>query len=58
MLFIKGIEIKKLECVGHYQKQVGARFQNLKKKEKGLSGRSHLIDTTIDSLQIYISVAS
>ena len=34
MLFIKGIE-----RVGHYQKQVGTRFRNLKKKEKGLSGR-------------------
>ena len=39
MLFIKGIEIKKLECAGHYQKQVGTQLRNLKKKEKGLGGR-------------------
>ena len=53
MLFIKGIE-----RVGHYQKQVGTRFRNLKKKEKGLSGRGDLTFTTIDLLQIYIGVAS
>ena len=33
MLFIKGIEIKKFECVGHYQKPV------TKPKEKGLGQR-------------------
>ena len=30
-----GNEIKKLECVIHYQKRVGTRLQNLKKKGKG-----------------------
>ena len=34
----KDIEIKNLECVGHYQKRVGTRLRNLKKKEKGLGG--------------------
>ena len=35
MLLIKGIEIKKSECcVGHYQKVVGTRLQNLTEKEK------------------------
>ena len=33
LLFI-GIEITKLECVGHYQKRVGTRLRNLKKKKK------------------------
>ena len=33
-----GIEIKRLECVGNYQKRVGTRLQNLKKKEKGFGG--------------------
>ena len=34
LLFIEGIEIIKLECVGHYQKRVGTRLRNSKKKEK------------------------
>ena len=38
LLFIKGIEIIKLDCVGHYQKKVGTLLQNLKKKDKGLGG--------------------
>ena len=40
----------KLECVEHYQKQVGTRLRNLKEKEKGLGGRCRLTDTTIDRL--------
>ena len=39
MLFTKGIEIKKFDCVRHYQKLVGTRLRNLKKKEKGLGQR-------------------
>ena len=35
MLFIKCIENKKFECVGHYQKLVETWLQNLNKKEKG-----------------------
>ena len=38
LLFIS-IEILKLECVGHYQKRVGNRLRNLKKKGKGLGRR-------------------
>ena len=38
-----GIEIKKLECVGHYQKRVGTRLRNLKKKEKRLGGPDALL---------------
>ena len=33
------------------------RLRNLKKKEKGLSGRGRLTDATIDRLQIFASVA-
>ena len=29
-----GIEIKKLDCVGHYQKRAGTRLQNLKKRKR------------------------
>ena len=47
LLFIKGIEIIKLECVKHYHKQVGTRLQNLKEK-KGLVGKCRLTDATID----------
>ena len=49
LLFIS-IEIIKTECVGHYQKRVGSRLRNLKKKEKGLDGRCRITDTTIDRL--------
>ena len=50
MLFIKGIEVIKLDCVKHYQKRVGSRLQNLKKKEKGLVGSYRLTDTTTNRL--------
>ena len=47
----KGLEIKKLECVGHYQKRIGTRLHNLKKNERVLDGRGRLIGATIDHLQ-------
>ena len=50
ILFIEGVKIIKLECVGHYQKLVGTRLRNLKKKEKGLVERCRLTDTTINRL--------
>ena len=31
--------IKKFECVGHYQKRVGSRLRNLKKKKQKRTGR-------------------
>ena len=31
--------IKKFECVGHYQKRVGSRLHNLKKKKHKKTGR-------------------
>ena len=58
ILLFTSIEIIKLECVGHYQKRVGTRLRNLKKKEKGLGGRCRLTDTTVDQLQNYEGVAS
>ena len=48
MLFVN-IKIIKLECVRYYQKRVKTQLRNLKRK-KGLSGRCHLTDTTIDRL--------
>ena len=50
LLFIS-IEIIKIECVGHYQKRVGARLRNLKKKEKGLGGRCRLMKVQLAILQ-------
>ena len=51
------LEIKKLECVGHYQIHVGTRLQNLEKKEMSLGGRGRLTDVFIDRLQNYFGVA-
>ena len=51
------IEIKKLECVGHYQKRLGTRLRNLKKREKGLGGRGRLTDAVIDRLQNFFGLA-
>ena len=34
----EGLEIKKLECVGHYKKRIDIRLRNLTEKEKGLGG--------------------
>ena len=51
------VEVKKLECVGHYQKRVGTRLRNLKKREKGLGGRGRLTDAMIDRLQNFFGLA-
>ena len=58
LLFIKGIEIIKLDCVGHYQKKVGTLLQNLKKKDKGLGGWFRLTGATIVRLYNCEGVAS
>ena len=52
-----GIEIEKLECVGHVQKRVGNRLLNLKKNVKGLGGRGNLTKAQIDRLQNYFGIA-
>ena len=46
----EGIEIKKLECVGYYQKRVGTRLRNLKKKEKVLVVR---VDSLMQQLIVH-----
>jgi len=51
------MEVKKLECVGHYQKRLGTRLRNLKKREKGLGGRGKLTDAFIDRLQNFFGLA-
>ena len=52
-----GVQVKKLECVGHYQKRLGTRLRNLKKKEKGLGGKGKLTDAIIDRLQNFFGLA-
>ena len=52
-----GIVVKKLECVGHYQKRIGTRCRKLKKNVKGLGGRGRLTNVTIDRLQNYFGIA-
>jgi len=51
------IEVKKLECVGHYQKIIGTRLRKLKKRVSGLRGRGRLTDATIDRLQNFFGIA-
>ena len=48
--------MKKLECVRNVQKQIGCRLRNLKKKEKGLGGKSKLTDRIIDKFQNYYGI--
>lgn len=49
--------MRKIGCVGHYQKRVGALLQKLKKKEKRLVGRGRLADARVDQLKNYAGVA-
>ena len=35
-----GEVVKKLECIGHYQKRVGNRFRKLRARTKGLGGKN------------------
>lgn len=53
----EGIEVEKLECIGHVQKRVGSRLRNLKKANKGLGGKGKLTDNMIDKLQNYYGIA-
>ena len=53
----KELKVIKKECVGHVQKRVGSRLRNLKKRVKGLGGRSRLTDKTIDRLQNFYGIA-
>lgn len=55
------VEVKKLECIGHIQKRMGARLRKLEKSSKGaklydgrsLGGKNRLTDGLIDQLQSY-----
>ena len=53
----EGINVEKLECIGHVQKRLGNRLRNLKKNVKGLGGRGRLTDNIIDKLQNYYGMA-
>lgn len=60
-----GIEITKLECVGHIQKRMGSRLRKLKTKlgkqklcdGKPIGGKNRLTDAVIDILQSYYGQA-
>ena len=52
-----GMEMRKIECVGHYQKCVGALLQKLMNKEKRLGGRGRLAHARVDQLKNYADVA-
>ena len=46
--------VKKQECIGHYQKRVGSRLRKLKKREKGLK---ELREPIIDKLHNYFGIS-
>ena len=48
------VPVNKAECVGHYQKRIGCRLRNLKKKTVGLK---ELTAPVIDKLQNYFGIA-
>ena len=52
-----GVEVEKLECIGHVQKRVGTRLRNLKKKVSNLGGKGKLTNNMIDRLQNYYGIA-
>lgn len=59
------VKIKKLECLGHVQKRMGARLRKVKLEMKGkklsdglpVGGRNRLTDQVIDQLQTYYGLA-
>ena len=59
-----GVTVQKLECVGHFQKRVGARLRKLKSENKGklsdgkpLTGKGRLTEKVINKLQNYFGIA-
>jgi len=54
-----GIEVRKLECVGHVQKRVGGNLRKMKKEgivcadRKKLGGQGRLTDAVINDLQMW-----
>ncbi|KAJ4428170.1 hypothetical protein ANN_24185 [Periplaneta americana] len=61
----EGVEIEKLECIGHVHKRMGARLGRFKKElkwiklddGKTLAGAGHLTNTKIDLFQTYYGLA-
>ena len=61
----KNTTIKKPECVGHIQKRMGSRLQNLRNEKKGLklpdgrgiSGKVRLTDSIVNTIQNYYEMA-
>ena len=60
-----GKEVKKLECVGHTQKRLGARLRKLKTTNKSaladgkpIGGKERLTDKMINKLQDYFGIAA
>ena len=60
-----GKEVKKLECVGHIQKRLGARLRKLKSTNKSaladgksIGGKERLTDKMINKLQNYFGIAA
>ena len=58
-----GKEVKKLDCVGHIQKRVGARLRKLKSNSKSnlsdgkpIGGKGRLTDKMINKLQNYFRI--
>ena len=59
------VEVQKLECVGHVQKQLGSLLRSLKKRlettpledGKPAGGRGRLTENRIDKLQVYFGKA-
>lgn len=64
-IYGEGIQVEKLECIGHMQKRMGSRLRSLrndlKKKKladgKTISGRGRLTDLEINKLQNYYGLA-
>lgn len=52
-----GKEIRKKECIGHYQKRLGTALRKLKKSVKGIGGKGKLTDAKINIMQNYFGLA-
>ena len=49
--------VRKLECIGHVQKRMGAALRKLRKDRKSVGGKGKLTDKMIDRLQNYYGIA-
>ena len=48
-----GIDVGKLECVGHYQKRIGNRLRKLKKREKVLVDMENLLTLLLTAYKTF-----